>query len=176
MNSTNTVRALSPAKRYRIGDLARRTGTPVDTIRYYERQGVLPAPARSEGNFRLYEAGHEQRLRLIRRCRSLDMTLDEIRLLLRAMSEEGADCGPVNELLDEHIAHVRARIRELQALMRELQGMREQCIGDSRLPHCPIIQSLEAARPSKPGPMREAAAHVQGSHGTHPQSRHSRRP
>ena len=67
----------------KIGELARLAGTNVETIRYYERDGLLPVPARSEGNYRIYGETHVQRLFFIRRCRGLDMTLDEIRVLLR---------------------------------------------------------------------------------------------
>ena len=66
-----------------IGELARRTGIQVETIRYYEREGLLPEPARSDGNYRVYGPGHLEQLQFIRHCRSLDMSLDEVRTLLR---------------------------------------------------------------------------------------------
>lgn len=80
----------------RIGELAQRTGTQVETIRYYEREGLLPEPARSEGNYRLYDRAHAERLSFIRHCRSLDMTLDEIRVLLQFRDAPEQNCGEVN--------------------------------------------------------------------------------
>ncbi len=91
----------------KIGELARVTGTPVETIRYYEREGLLAAPARTDGNFRIYEDTHAERLSFIRHCRSLDMSLDEIRILLRFKDAPGANCGDVNTLLDAHIVQRR---------------------------------------------------------------------
>ena len=98
----------------KIGQLAQQTGTPVDTIRYYEREGLLPRAARTEGNYRIYDAVHLERLAFIRRCRSLDMTLDEIRVLLCFRDRPLESCKDVNTLLDAHIDHEigRASCRE----------------------------------------------------------------
>ncbi|HYD78745.1 MAG TPA: Cd(II)/Pb(II)-responsive transcriptional regulator [Paucimonas sp.] len=127
----------------RIGELAKRTGTPVETVRYYEREGLLPRPARSEGNYRLYDAGHAERLQLIRRCRSLDMTLDEIRSLLGFRDAPEENCEAVNSLLDRHIGHVADRIRELQELERELRALRGLCRSAQARKDCAILQKLE---------------------------------
>jgi len=97
----------------KIGELALAAQTQVETIRYYEREGLLPQAPRSEGNYRIYGPEHVERLAFVRHCRSLDMTLDEIRVLLRFKDEPQAECGEVNALLDEHIGHVATRIREL---------------------------------------------------------------
>jgi Cd(II)/Pb(II)-responsive transcriptional regulator len=96
---------------FKIGQLATQTGSKVETIRYYEQQRLLPQPARSDGNYRLYGAGHVKRLQFIRHCRSLDMTLDEIRTLLDFRDTPDANCAGVNTLLDKHIGHVADRIR-----------------------------------------------------------------
>src|SRR4051812_34930501 len=104
----------------KIGELARRTGCLVETIRFYEREGLLMPPARSEGNYRLYGAVHLARLLFIRHCRSLDMTLDEIRKLLHFIDAPEENCGAVNTLLDKHIGHVGDRIAELTALQAQL--------------------------------------------------------
>jgi len=98
----------------KIGELARLAGTNVETIRYYARAGLLPVPARSEGNYRIYGDAHVQRLSFIRRCRSLDMTLDEIRVLLHFKESPQENCADVNRLLDRHIGHVAQRMQELQ--------------------------------------------------------------
>jgi Cd(II)/Pb(II)-responsive transcriptional regulator len=94
----------------KIGDLGKRTDCPVETIRYYEQEGLLPAPARSQSNYRLYGDAHVERLQFIRHCRSLDMTLDEIRSLLRFRDAPEDNCEEVNLLLDQHIGHVARRM------------------------------------------------------------------
>lgn len=145
----------------RIGELAGRAGCPVETVRYYEREGLLPSPGRSAGNYRVYGAEHVERLAFIRRCRSLDMSLPEIRKLLSAIERPDAGCGPVNALLDEHIGHVAARIAELWQLKSELDAIRAHCKGDEPTRHCGILASL--ARPARKG--TGTRAHVHGTHG-----------
>ena len=98
----------------KIGELAKLTDCPVETIRYYEKEGLLPPPARSEGNYRLYTQAHTERLTFIRNCRSLDMTLEEIRSLLNLRDSPQDQCESVNTLIDEHIHHVKARIDGLK--------------------------------------------------------------
>lgn len=126
----------------KIGDLAKATQCPVETVRYYEREGLLPSPARSSGNYRLYGPAHVEALRFIRHCRSLDMTHDEIRTLLEFRNAPEQNCGEVNVLLDEHIGHVAHRIRELRALERELQALRGQCRAVQAARNCGILQSI----------------------------------
>jgi Cd(II)/Pb(II)-responsive transcriptional regulator len=133
----------------KIGELAHHTGTQVETIRYYEREGLLPETARTDGNYRIYGTTHADRLRFIRNCRSLDMTLDEIRLLLRFKDSPAENCGGVNELLDEHIGHVASRIRELRQLERHLKGLRELCQDASDAGHCGILNQLTQPDTSK---------------------------
>lgn len=131
--------------RMKIGELSTASSTPIETIRYYERQGLLPPPARTQGNFRDYDKPHQERLQFIRHCRSLDMSLDEVRVLLRFKDEPGADCGDVNELIDEHIGHVSRRIRELRALEKQLKELRQRC-GQSRgTDQCGILAGLSQA-------------------------------
>lgn len=145
----------------RIGELAGRAGCPVETVRYYEREGLMPAPRRTAGNYRLYGPEHAERLAFIRRCRSLDMSLPEIRTLLSAIARPDAACGPINALLDEHIGHVAARITELRQLKTELVAIREHCKGDEPTRHCGIVASLARPACKRPG----TRAHVHGSHG-----------
>jgi len=128
----------------RIGELATKTGTQVETIRYYEREGLLPSPGRSEGNYRQYDDTQVRRLAFIRHCRCLDMSLDEIRLLLQFRDAPGPDCGPVDAVLDEHIAHVGERLRELKELLRELKALRGMCSASSA-DACGSLAGLEAA-------------------------------
>ena len=126
----------------KIGDLAQATLCPVETVRYYEREGLLPAPARSSGNYRLYGEHHVERLRFIRNCRSLDMTHDEIRKLLAFRDGPEEKCDEVNSLLDEHIGHVGHRIKELRLLERQLKELRCQCQSVRAVRDCAIMQSL----------------------------------
>lgn len=129
----------------KIGELARLAGVNVETIRYYERDGLLPIPARSEGNYRIYGETHVQRLFFIRRCRSLDMTLEEIRVLLHFKESPQENCAEVNYLLDRHIGDVAQRMQELQELERQLKGLRERC-GEARdAAHCGILDGLSQA-------------------------------
>lgn len=148
----------------KIGELARVTNTQVETIRYYEREGLLPATARSEGNYRIYGEAHAERLSFIRHCRSLDMTLDEIRVLLRFKDAPADNCGEVNALLDEHIGHVAERMRELRQLERQLKGLRELCREAQDAAHCGILAELSQVARQNPAGNSSAAGHVRGAH------------
>lgn len=148
----------------KIGELAQACTTPVDTIRYYEREGLLPAPARSEGNFRVYGPAHLERLQFIRHCRGLDMSLDEVRVLLRVRDAPGSDCGDVNALLDQHIGHVSLRIRELRSLERQLKALRQRCSDAQASEACGILSGLSAAaQEAAPGSTR-AGSHLRSVH------------
>lgn len=154
----------------KIGVLSASTGVPVDTIRHYEREGLLPQAARTESNYRIYEASHAQRLSFIRHCRGLDMTLDEIRVLLHFKDAPGEDCGEVNTLLDQHIGHVAHRIRELRALEKQLRELRETCGTEQDARHCGILNQLDSAARrtgSSPAPADHGQdpVHVHGAHG-----------
>jgi Cd(II)/Pb(II)-responsive transcriptional regulator len=126
----------------KIGELAAQTGYTVEAIRYYERQGLLPAPARSGGNYRLYRDAHLKRLRFIRHCRSLDMALDEIRSLLTFRDHPELSCGAVNALLDRHIVEVADRIAQLRDLEQQLLGLRGLCTDVQTARECAILQCL----------------------------------
>ena len=126
----------------KIGQLAKRTETTVETIRYYEKEGLLPEPSRSEGNYRLYRDEHIERLKFIRHCRTLDMTLDEVRTLLRYRDMPDEDCGDVNILLDEHIRAVEIRMEELTQLKQHLTVLRQKCASTAPTSSCGILQAL----------------------------------
>lgn len=126
----------------KIGELAQAARCPVETIRYYEREGLLAPPQRSAGNFRLYGAEHLERLRFIRNCRALDMSQEEIRRLLALSDHPAAGCAAVNTLFDEHIAHVEERIRELSQLRGQLAALRQRCHADARVDDCGILHGL----------------------------------
>lgn len=126
----------------KIGELARRTECQIETIRYYEKEGLLPEPLRSGGNFRLYGEAHVERLQFIRHCRSLDMALNEVRVLLRYRDTPEPDCGEINTLLDEHIQQVEVRVEELLQLKRHLVELRQKCAGARPTESCGILQGL----------------------------------
>lgn len=128
----------------RIGELGKKADCLVQTVRFYEAEGLLPKPARSEGNFRLYDDVHLQRLMFIRRCRAKDMTLGEIRQLLNFRDRPQLDCAEVNALIDSHIGQVRAKIKELRELERELMELRRSCNIACTSIECGILNSLAA--------------------------------
>ncbi|MFG6413000.1 Cd(II)/Pb(II)-responsive transcriptional regulator [Roseateles sp. DC23W] len=146
----------------KIGELSAASATPVETIRYYEREGLLPAPARSDGGFRIYDAPQLERLQFIRHCRGLDMSLDEVRTLLRVKDDPGSECGDVNALLDAHIGHVSQRIRELRALERQLKDLRQRCGTGQAASQCGILAGLsQAAAQEAPG---KSPTHLRSVH------------
>lgn len=148
----------------KIGELAAQAQTPVDTVRYYERIGLLLAPARSAGNYRQYGESHVARLDFIRRCRALDMSLDEIRRLLEFCDAPERDCSEVNALLDEHIGHVQARLAELQALDAELRSLRRVCRAPGRAGACRILQELRTTSASRLRGGVRSGAHSRSVH------------
>lgn len=146
----------------RIGALADATGTPVETIRFYEREGLLPAAARTDNNYRLYTAAHADRLAFIRHCRHLDMTLDEVRALLKFKDAPQQDCGEVDALLDAHIEHVAHRISELRALAKDLQLLRARCGRHRPADECGILSGLDSA--AADGAKGASRRHPRGAH------------
>ena len=147
---------------FRIGELASRTGCDIATIRYYEQAGLLPKPTRSSGNYRLYGTDHVAHLAFVRHCRSLDMTLDEIRMLLRFRDAPERNCAEVNTLLDEHIGHVAQRITELTALETQLKQLRRLCTKVQAARDCGILDQL--ARGTGARRRLSSADHVHGAH------------
>lgn len=129
----------------RIGELAKRSDCLPETVRYYEREGLLPKPDRSEGNYRLYTEGHLSRLQFIRNCRALEMSLGEIRALLGIKDGAGADCREVASLLEAHIGHVTERLARLTELRHQLVALRERCGGVTPVDCCGILQGLTEA-------------------------------
>ncbi len=124
-----------------IGHLARQTGTKVETVRFYEKSGLLPAPARTEGNYRSYDRAHLNRLSFIRRARDLGFSLDQIRALLALSDDRNRPCAAVDAIANQHRAEVERKIRDLTALKLELDRMIDQC-GCGVVADCRIIESL----------------------------------
>lgn len=130
----------------KIGELAKRAQIPVETIRYWEKEGLMPEPARTEGNYRRYTKAHLERLLFIRNCRTLDMSLDEIRQLLQLWDQPQQDCGQVNVLIDDHIRHVVTQIEALQTLAGQLRDLRQRCSEAGDVTQCGIIEGLTTGR------------------------------
>ena len=127
----------------KIGEVSALAGCDVATVRYYERVGLMPASERTGSNYRSYGSKHIERLQFIRRCRSLDMSLDEVRALLSFVDAPDENCGSVNAILDQHIAHVEARLLELARLSRELKQLRRECRRAQTAKTCGILDGLK---------------------------------
>jgi MerR family transcriptional regulator, mercuric resistance operon regulatory protein len=124
-----------------IGKLAEATGVNLETVRYYERIGLMPRPARTAGGYRSYEPNHLRRLNFIRRSRELGFTLDDIRGLLRLVDGHRYTCVQVHEITVRHAGDIRQKIADLRRLERVLIAMASECKG-GHVPSCPIIDEL----------------------------------
>lgn len=127
----------------KIGQLAMVSGCSIQTIRYYEKEGLLNPPSRSEGNFRLYDEKALKELEFVKHCRSLDIPLSEIKTLLELKNRPEESCSSINDLIANQLDSVNQRIRELRALKSELQIMKKACSSDNTVERCGIIKSLE---------------------------------
>lgn len=124
-----------------IGALSKATGTTVETIRWYERVGVLPAPARTSGNYRTYGEAHLTRLSFVRRARDLGFSLEEVRDLLRLSDDRDRSCEAVDQVARQHLAEVERKIADLEALRQELQDLVGHC-RHGTVAECRIVQAL----------------------------------
>jgi Cd(II)/Pb(II)-responsive transcriptional regulator len=147
----------------KIGELAQAADTAVETIRFYDREELLPEPARTQSNYRTYGPEHVERLVFIRHCRSLDMALDEVRSLLRFKDSPEDNCAGVNDLLDEHVRHVAERIRELRVLEKQLKALRDRCTEADAASSCGILMELSSDASPMP-PRNPRHRHVHGTH------------
>ena len=131
----------------RIGKLSRLTGCNIETIRYYERVGLLPRPSRSASRYRLYDADDVRRLTFVRRARELGFTLDEVRALLALSADQTEDtCAEVRHVAAGHLADVRAKIADLRAIEGVLADAVRRCDA-GELSGCPVIDALSAGNP-----------------------------
>ena len=126
-----------------IGGVSRETGCNIETIRYYERIGLLSDPPRSAGGHRLYNPEHVKRLTFIRRGRQLGFTLDQVRQLLSLVDGGVFTCEDVQRIALAHLDEVREKIADLERLEIALSSMAEQCSG-GQVPECPVIDALFA--------------------------------
>ncbi|HNQ04533.1 MAG TPA: Cd(II)/Pb(II)-responsive transcriptional regulator [Thiobacillaceae bacterium] len=129
----------------RIGELAKATGVDVETIRYYEKTGLLDAPARRGNGYRVYARAHLERLSFIRHCRALDLPLADVRRLLCLVGLPRTCCAEIDQLIDVQLARVRARLLSMRALERQLVALRGQCQAPRTASRCGILHELVAA-------------------------------
>jgi MerR family transcriptional regulator, mercuric resistance operon regulatory protein len=141
------VRAItaSRAEGLTIGKLSQLTGVNIETIRYYEKIGVLPAPPRTESGRRVYGSMETRVLSFVRRSRELGFSLDEVRALLRLGGPEKASCREVRKIAAHHLDDIRAKISDLRKLARLLDKTVAQCTGTTA-PVCPVLDILDTQR------------------------------
>jgi MerR family mercuric resistance operon transcriptional regulator len=138
------MRSAEPTASFPIGELSRRSGVNIETIRYYERVGILPEPPRTASGRRVYGATENRTLTFIRRARELGFTLDEIRTLLALSAENGrATCGEVRDVAARHLADIRSKIADLRAMEQVLAVTVARCDA-GELSGCPVIETLSA--------------------------------
>lgn len=126
-----------------IGRLARAAGTTPETVRWYEQDGLMAAPARSSGNYRVYGSDDLARLKFIRRARELGFTLDRVRALLDIAADRSRDCASVDAVTKDHLAEIDRKIADLKALRREVAGLVASCDGGT-VDDCRIVEALGA--------------------------------
>jgi MerR family mercuric resistance operon transcriptional regulator len=134
-------RKSGPKGPFSRGEVAARAGCNIETVRYYEQVGLLPAPPRSAGGHRAYDDGLVRRLLFIRRSRALGFSLDEIRELLRLVDGGSYTCAQIEQLALAQIGEIERKIADLRKLQAALQTMAKQCSGGDT-PACPIIDAL----------------------------------
>lgn len=140
-----------------IGILSRRAGVNIETVRYYERIGLLPRPRRSNGGYRLYGLGDVKRLCFIRRARDLGFSLDQVKALLGLAQDRPRSCSAVQAVAAAHLGEVQAKLADLRRLQRVLQEMVARC-GEGALPECPIVEALFSGTPGGARSLGKASA------------------
>lgn len=127
----------------KIGLLADKTGLSIQTIRFYERKALLAAPERTQSNYRSYSDEALKQLLFIKQCRALDMTIEEISLVLETRANPDNSCESVNATIDKHIKDIESRIIELNALQKTLLSFRSACEDDKKVKDCGVLQQLD---------------------------------
>jgi MerR family transcriptional regulator, mercuric resistance operon regulatory protein len=136
------------AENISIGELSKQSGVNIETIRYYERIKMLPAPPRTASGRRLYRPAERRTLAFIRRSRDLGFTLEEIRALLALGGPERASCADVHKIANAHLTNVRSKLSDLAKLEAILAETVARC-SDGAVPDCPVLDILDAGRPSE---------------------------
>lgn len=146
LNSIVTIESSIEVGAVKIGELAKLTGCSVQSIRYYEKEKLLPSMRRSNGNFRLYDLATVEQLKFIKHCRNLDLSLAEILQLIELNQQPGMQCDDVNNMVDAHVEQVALRIKELQHLQKQLKSLRDSCSNDRTVKECGILQNLSESQ------------------------------
>lgn len=128
------------------GDLARATGCHIETIRYYEKAGLLPEPPRTGAGYRVYSAAHAGRLRFILRARDLGFAMEDIRGLLGLDDGTAPSCAEVRERTERHLADIRAKIADLRRMEAVLSATAARCSG-AEVSDCPVLEAIAGAAP-----------------------------
>lgn len=124
-----------------IGKLSEKTGVNIETVRYYEKIGLIPKPSRSEGGNRLYNMEQAKRLAFIKRCRELGFPLDTIREFLKLVDEKHYTCAEIADISQRHLEDIRAKIRDLKKIESHIKDMLSQC-NKNNTPDCAFIEIL----------------------------------
>lgn len=130
-----------PARKLTIGALAKRADVGIDTVRFYERRGLLPKPERTNSGYRLYDHGTVARIDFIRRAKRLGFTLDEIQTLLR-LQDQGGRKADVRNLTQQKLFEIDSRIRDLEQIRAVLRKLARTCSGQGNVDSCPIIEAI----------------------------------
>jgi len=141
-----SITAVNATTSIQIGELAKRFSVPVETIRYFERSGLISSPARTKGNYRSYGRHHIAQLAFVLNCRALDMSHAEIRKLSRIKERPNDNCDEVNLLIDAHIEDIEKRIRALEELLAQLRSLRRACARARTVATCTILKGLRRPR------------------------------
>lgn len=128
----------------KIGVLAEKSGLSIQTIRFYERKGLIPSPDRTQANYRIYADDALQHLLFVKQCRALDMTIEEIAQLLVTRANPESSCESVNATVQQHIDDVAHRIADLEALQKTLISIRSACTDNKKVKECGVLHELDS--------------------------------
>lgn len=141
MQEEITMPEITNSKGYGIGDMSRKTGVNIETVRYYERIGIMPQPDRTEGGNRQYNHDQLKRLHFIKRSRELGFNLEEVRGLLKLVDRTDFTCREVHTLTVDHLVTVKRKLSDLKRMQKVLDAMALEC-SQGEVPTCPIIDEL----------------------------------
>jgi MerR family transcriptional regulator, copper efflux regulator len=133
----------------KVGEVAGRAGVNLQTVRYYERRGLLPRPPRTASNYRAYPRDAVRRVRFIKRAQELGFTLEEIKELLSLRATHRARCGDVRARAESKVKDIDGRIRTLEAMRAALNRLIEECSSEGSVTECPILEALDCEEISK---------------------------
>jgi DNA-binding transcriptional MerR regulator len=129
-------------EQFSIGELSKATGIKVVTIRYYEQVKLMPAPSRTKGNYRVYRREHLRCLQFVRRCRDLGFTHGQVRDLLRLSVQSRISCSGIDQITENHLKQIEAKIADLRSLAAQLRRINNGCPGKGRIADCRILAAL----------------------------------